>query len=173
MGIGWSAAVVAIVFCCAVPGHAQSTLSLADVKAFEGTWILDPTRSGLPDTDAERRVITTDPSSMRVEVHRTQDARPFSLTYKFDGSPTASPFGAGTALSKLSREAHGVVMETVFTVNDQPVTVQEVLPSQPAGTDLAIAVTVRVEHGYQGAPPAAGKTPPNVSKTTKFFRRQP
>jgi hypothetical protein len=161
------------VFGLVAAGHAQSTLSQADVAVYEGTWLLDPLRSGLTEADAERRVITTGPTWMRVDIYRAQDAQPISLMYNFDGSPTANPFGTGTAVSKLRREAHGLVTETVFTVKDQPVTVHELLPVRPEGSDLAIAVTLRVEHGYQGTPPALARTAPNVSKGTKLFRKQP
>ena len=150
----------------------QQAVSRSDAAPFEGTWVLDPVRSGMTAEDAERRVITADPTAMRVEIHRKEDAYPISLIYKFDGSSTESPFGAGRAVSKLAREGEGLLLQTVFTIRDQPVTVHELLPSRPNGAELAIAVMLRVEHGYQGVAPAAGRTPPNVSKTTKFFHKQ-
>ena len=154
-------------------GYAQTPLSRADVAPFEGVWVLDVARSGLTDVAAERRVITSGPTSMRIEIHRAEDAYPISLIYKFDGSTTESPFGAGTAVSQLSREGTGLLLQTVFTINNQPITVHELLPSHPYGAELAVAVMLRVEHGYQGVAPASGRTTPNVSKTSKFFHRQP
>ena len=168
-----SAAIVATLLCSVGYSSAQSALAPADVDMFDGTWVLDVARSGLPDTDAEHRVITTAPASLQVEVHRTRDARPFTLVYKLDGSPTSVPFGDGTAVSRLSRDQQGLVLESVFTVKNQPITVREVLPLRPSGNELPIAVTLRVEHGYQGPAPVTAEAPPNVAKTTKIFVKQP
>jgi hypothetical protein len=82
-------------------------------------------------------------------------------------------FGPGTATGKVSREGDGILLETVFTVNTQPVTLRETFPLRPDGLDLAVDVILRIEHGYQGVAPPAGQTAPNVSKGTKFFRKQP
>jgi hypothetical protein len=172
MRIICAAAIATTLVVFAGVGRAQSSLSRTDVAAFEGTWVLDAVRSGLTAV-AERRVITTGPASMRVEIHRAEDAYPISLIYNFDGSPTTNPFGEGTAVSTLTREAEGLLLQTVFTVRNQPITVHELLPARPDGSELAVAVMLRVEHGYEGVAPAAGRTPPNVSKTTKFFYKQP
>jgi hypothetical protein len=151
----------------------QSPVSTADVAPFEGTWVLDPVRSGVTGAVAERRIITIGPMSMRVEIHRDEDAHPISLIYNFDGSTRENAFGEGTATTRLTREETGFLLHTVFTVKNQPITVDELLPAHANGTELAIAVLLRVEHGYEGVAPAAGRTPPNVAKTTKFFNRQP
>jgi len=172
MRIIYVAATVATLLSSAVAGRTQLPITRADVAAFEGTWILDGVRSGLGDAIAERRLITAGPTSMTVDIHRAEDAYPVSLIYNFDGSSTMNAFGAGTAESKLTREAEGLLLQTVFTVRNQPITVHELLPARPDGEDLAIAVMLRVEHGYQGVAPAGGRTPPNVSKATKFFHRQ-
>lgn len=171
MRIICAAAIAITLLSFAAVGHAQSPVSRADVAVYEGTWVLDAVRSGL--TDAERRVITAGPASMRIEIHRAEDAYPISLVYNFDGSPTENMFGDGTAVSKLTREPEGLLLQTVFTIKDQPITVHELLPPHPDGTELAIAFMLRVEHGYQGVAPAAGRTPPNVSKATKYFHKQP
>jgi hypothetical protein len=174
MRLGLAAGVICTMLWWSAPAaDAQSPVSAADVAAFEGTWVLDLVRSGLTSADAERRVITTDPASMRIEVHRPRDVRPFTLIYKFDGSPTNAPFGEGTAVSQLRRDGQSLVAETVYTVKDQPVTVREFLPAAPNGAVLTIEVLVRVEHGYQGVQTPLESNPPNASKTTKFFQRQP
>ena len=173
MRIIHAAAIVTTLLSSAAVGRAQSPLSRTDVAVFEGTWLLDAARSGLTDGVAERRVITAGPTWMRVDIHRAEDAYPISLIYNFDGSPTVNAFGEGTAVSKLTREAEGLLLQTVFTIKNQPITVHELLPARPDGTELAIAFMLRVEHGYEGVAPAAGRTPPNVSKATKYFRKQP
>ena len=168
-----AAAIAISLLSSAEVGRAQSRPSPADVAVFEGTWVLDAIRSGLTDGAAERRVITVGPTSMRVDIHRSEDAYPITLIYNFDGSRTMNAFGAGTAESKLTREAEGLLLQTVFTIRNQPITVDELFPTHPDGNELAIAVMLRVEHGYQGVAPAVGRTPPNVSKATKYFRKQP
>jgi hypothetical protein len=163
--------VTAIVTATSV-GRAQTPISQADMAVYEGTWVLDVERSGLTMAEAERRVITASSTGLRVEIQREADAYPIALIYQFDGSTTMNPFGAGTAESKLSREGAGMLLHTVFTVRDQPITVHELLPARPDGDILAVDVMLRVEHGYQGVAPAAGRTPPNVAKAVKFYRRQ-
>src|SRR4030095_17229056 len=66
--------------------HAQSALTPTDVAGLQGTWILDVARSGIPQ--AERRVITTGPTWVRVEMYRAGDDHPPTLTYHLDGSDT-------------------------------------------------------------------------------------
>jgi hypothetical protein len=151
--------------------QAPSPVSRADVAAFEGTWVLDVARTD-PGGEAERRVISTDATSMRIEIHRAEDAYPITLVYNFDGSPTTNAFGSGTAVSKLVREGNGLLLDTVFTVREQPITVHELLPARPDGSDLVVDVMLRVEHGYQGTAPASGRTPPNVAKARRFYQKQ-
>jgi hypothetical protein len=168
--------VVAMLWCSVSAGQTPPIASAADIAAFQGTWVLDLVRSGLTEAAAERRVITTDATSMRVDVYRPRDVRAFTLVYNLDGSPTTNPFGDGSAVSKIRREGSGFLTETVYTVKDQPVTVREILPPlgqpTPPGAEMAIEVMVRVEHGYQGAPSSL-ESPPNASKATKVFKKQP
>jgi hypothetical protein len=152
--------------------QAPAPVSKADVAAFEGTWILDVARTD-PGGAPERRVVTTDSTAMRIQIHRAEDAYPITLIYNFDGSPTTNAFGSGTAVSTLVREGDGLLLHTVFTVRDQPITVHEILPSRPDGATLVIDVMLRVEHGYQGTAPASGRTPPNVAKAKRFYQKQP
>lgn len=173
MRLGFASGVlIAMLWCSALAGRAQSYVSAADVAAFQGTWVLDLMRSGLTEAAAERRVITTDTTSMRVAVYRPRDGRPFTLVYNLDGSPTTNSFGDGTAVSRLRREGPGFLTETVYTVRDQPVTVRELLAPTPTGGDLTIEVMVRVEHGYQGVPPSLESGAPNAAKATKFFQKK-
>jgi hypothetical protein len=176
MRIGSAAVLVATLWCSASAGKAQPLVSEADVAAFQGTWVLDLVRSGLPESAAERRVIATDTTAMRVDVYRPRDVRPFTLVFNLDGSPTTNPFGDGTAVSRLRREGPRLLTETVYTVKEHPVTVRELLPpfhgSTPPGVEMAIEVTMRVEHGYQGAPSSL-ESPPNATKATKVFTKQP
>ena len=152
--------------------QAPGKVSLADIRALEGTWVLDVERSGLTPAEAERRVMSLGPAWLRVDLHRKGDAQPVALIYNLDGASNINAFGAGTAVTKLTRDDDYLVLETVFTVNSQAVTLNERVPLVP-GLDLPIDTMLRVEHGYQGVPPPGVKTPPNVSSVKKIFSKQP
>jgi hypothetical protein len=107
-----------------------------------------------------------------MDLHRPVDAPATSLIYNLDGSTNVNAFGSSTAVTKLTRDGEYVVLETVFSVNSQAVTLHERVPLVP-GLDLPIEVMLRVEHGYQGVAPTGVTTSPNISTSTKFFRKQP
>ena len=142
-----------------------------DFTRLAGTWQLDP--AGNPSSLAERRVITLSPEWFRVEIHRAMDDRPPVLTYRFDGRDAANAFGSGKATSRLLREPGAIVTETIFEIRNSPITVREVLTVNPAGTELTVDTTVRVEHGYEGTLATGEKRSPNVSNATAVFRKQP
>ena len=165
--------VLATLFSPALRAQVPDKVSTADVRALEGEWVLDVMRSGLTEADAERRVVTVGPTFLRIDLHRPKDERPTALIYNLDGSANINAFGSNTAETKLARDGEYIVLETVFTVNKQALTLRERVPLVP-GLDLPIEVMLRVEHGYQGVTPSAGgsKAPPNVSNVTKIFRKQ-
>jgi hypothetical protein len=160
-----------------VGSQGQRTLSAADLVALEGTWVLDVVRSRLTASDDERRVIKLGPTWLRLDIYRPTSPQPIALIYNLDGSDNVNAFGSDTAVTKLRREGERMLLETIFTVNNQPVTAQELMPLVPSGLDLPVEVILRVEHGYQGvAPPGASagtRTPPNVSNGIKIFQKQP
>lgn len=156
----------------AVHGQTPGKLSPADLRALEGAWVLDVMRSGLTEADAERRVVTVGPTWLRVDLHRPRDPHPAALIYNLDGVPNINAFGSSTAVTRLTRDGERVVLETVFTVNNQAVTMTERVPMVP-GLDLPVEVMLRVEHGYQGVAPTGVTTPPNVSNVTKIFHKTP
>jgi hypothetical protein len=149
---------------------AQKLMAPADVEPLVGNWTLEPAKSGADS--AERRVVTLGPGWMRVEIHRPSDDRPPTLIYNLDGSPNVSPFGAGTARTEIRRDADAIVTVALITINDRPVTVQERLKMSPAG-EMVVAVTVRVEHGYEGVLAPLESRAPNLAETVKYFRRAP
>ena len=167
----WTAVLVMTLFSPAALAQSPTKVSLNDLRAWQGTWVLDVARSGLTEADAERRAVTFGPAWVRIDVHRGEKSQPIALIYNLDGSPNVNPFGEGAAVTKLTRDGDYVVLETVFSVNTQAVTLHERVPLVP-GLDLPIDATLRVEHGYQGVAPAGDRTPPNVSNIKKIFRKQ-
>ena len=166
----WLALILPTLFVVATEGQ-PAKVSPMDLNAWQGTWVLDLMRSGLTPADAERRVINVGPTWVRVDVHRAASAQPVALFYNLDGSANINAFGPDTAVTKLTRDGEYVVLETVFTVNKQAVTLNERVPIVP-GLDLPVEVMLRVEHGYQGVAPAGVRTAPNVANATKFFVKQ-
>ena len=164
--------VFSLVFAAALRGQAPGKVSVDDVHALAGAWLLDVGKSGLTDADAERRVVTLGPTWLRMDLQRPVDAPATSLIYNLDGSTNINAYGSSTAVTKLTRDGEYVVLETVLSVNGQAVTLHERVPLVP-GLDLPIEVMLRVEHGYQGVAPTGSKASPNVSNVTKIFRKQP
>jgi hypothetical protein len=105
-------------------------------------------------------------------MYRAGDDYPPTLTYSLDGSDTVNRFGAASATAKLRREGDALLTETIYTIKDQPVTVRELLRTTPDGSELTIEVTLRVEHGYQGAQRPLEQNPPNVSTAVMVFQKE-
>ena len=164
-----SLGLVALVLVAPLVG-AQGPSPAADFTRLAGTWQLDD--AGNSPTGAERRVITLAPEWFRMEIHRAVDDRPPVLTYRFDGRDAQNPFGSGKATSRLLREGGAIVTETIYEIRNSPITVREMLSVNPAGTEMTVDTTVRVEHGYEGVLSAGEKKPPNVSNATAVFRKQ-
>ena len=150
---------------------AQAPRPAADYERLAGTWQLDT--GGNLSIAAERRIITVSPEWLRVELQRSEDARPPVLTYRFDGRDEVNPFGTGKATSRLLREGGVIATETVYEIRNSPITVRETLSLNPAGTELTVTSVLRVEHGYEGQLAAGQSKPPNVSTATMVFRKQP
>ena len=150
---------------------AQAPQPVADYARLAGTWQLDT--GGNVSVAAERRIITVSAEWLRVELQRSEDARPPVLTYRFDGRDEVNPFGTGKATSRLLREGGAIVTETVYEIRNSPITVRETFSLDPAGTELTVNSVLRVEHGYEGQLAAGQSKPPNVSTATTVFRKQP
>ena len=159
-------------FSPALRGQTPGKVSLTDLRFLEGSWVLDVARSGLTEAEAERRVVTLGPAWLRVDLHRAKESQPIALIYNLDGSANVNAYGSSAAVTKLTRDGEYILLETVLSVNNQAVTVNERVPLVP-GLELPVAVMLRVEHGYHGVAPAGDRTPPNVSNVTKIFRKQP
>lgn len=168
--------VLTTLFSTVLGSQGQVRLIPSDLTSLEGAWVLDVTSSGLTPADAERRVMSVGPTWLRVDIIHTPPAQPFALIYNLDGSANVNPFGPDTAVTRLTREGDTLRLETVYTVNKQAVTMYELVPFVPRGSDLTIESVLRVEHGYQGVAPSGpgggSRTPPNVSNAKKIFRKE-
>ena len=156
---------------CNLSAQTPAKVSLADLRYLPGTWVLNLARSGLSEAEAEQRVMTVGAAWLRVDIHRKSSNQPVSLIYNLDGASNVNAFGSGEAITKLTRDGDDLVLNTVFTVNNQAVTLTERVPLVP-GLDLPVDAMVRVEHGYQGVAASGTKTPPNTSQARKIFEKQ-
>ena len=151
--------------------QAPTKVRLADLRHLPGTWVLDLTKSGLGEADAEQRIVTLGAAWLRMDIHRKAASQPVSLIYNLDGGANVNAYGSGEAVTKLTRDGDDILLEAVITVNKQAVTLTERVPLVP-GLDLPVDVMLRVEHGYQGVAPSGVSTPPNTSNARKFFQKQ-
>jgi hypothetical protein len=165
ISLGFVALVVASkVLCAQVPD------STTDFARLAGTWELD--NSGDASLSAEQRIITVSPEWLRIEIRRSEDARPPLLTYRFDWQEAENAFGSGKATSRLVPERGAVITETIYEIRNSPITVRGIFSLNPDGTELIVNTTLRVEHGYEGVGAPGETKPPNVSTATRVFRRQ-
>jgi hypothetical protein len=165
ISLGLVAFVVASSLLCA-----QVPDPMKDFARLAGTWELDT--AGDASISAEQRIITVSPEWLRIEIRRAEDARPPLLTYRFDWQEVENAFGSGKATSRLLPEKGAIVTETIYEIRNSPITVREVLSVNPDGTELTVNTTLRVEHGYEGVGAPREKKAPNVSTSTRVFRRQ-
>ena len=158
---------------CARSQHVEGpgAIAASEFARLAGTWDLDT--SGDASLPAERRIITVSPESLHVEIVRAEDARRPRLTYRFDGHDVVAEFGSGKATARLIRERVAVITETVYEINDSPLTIREILSVNADGTELTVNRTLRVEHGNEGPLAAGASKPPNVSNSVVVFVKRP
>lgn len=108
---------------------------------------------------------------MRLDIQRKGSTQPISLFYNLDGASNINAYGSGEAITRLTRVGGDILLETVFTVNKQAVTLTERVPLVP-GLNLPVDVMLRVEHGYEGVAPSGSRRSPNSSSARKIFQRQ-
>jgi hypothetical protein len=152
-------------------GQIPAKLSLADLRYLQGVWVLDLERSGLTGADAEQRTMTLGASWLRLDIQRKGSTQPISLIYNLDGASNINAYGSGEAITRLTRAGGDILLETVFTVNKQAVTLTERVPLVP-GLNLPVDAMLRVEHGYEGVAPSGSRTSPNTSSARKIFQKQ-
>jgi hypothetical protein len=136
---------------------------------FSGTWTMDLSRSeaaahGEP-IGPVTVVIRQAPGEVRVET--TQNGSVQAVRYVPEGS---SPMVADDPSGTFRWEGPQLITNLIAHVNQQAVTVTEARRLNAAGTEMTVAVTLVVQHGYQsGATTLGAKNPPNVSTGTNVF----
>jgi hypothetical protein len=138
---------------------------------FSGTWTMDLSRS---DAAAQGTpigpvtiVIRQGPDDVRIDT--TQNGITQTVTYLPEGTKqVVDDDTAGT----FRWEGPQLVTNLVTHINKQAVTVAEARKLNAAGTEMTVAVTLVVQHGYSGTTIAPGaKNPPNTATGTNVFLR--
>jgi hypothetical protein len=146
-------------------------LSAQSSPDFSGTWTMDQSRSeaaahGEP-IGPVTVVIRQAPGEVRIET--TQNGTAHAVRYLPEGT---SQTVADEPLGTFRWEGPQLVTNLIAHVNQQAVTVTEVRRLNAAGTEMSVAVTLVVQHGYQsGASNLGAKNPPNMSTGTNVFLR--
>ena len=160
--------ITAVAGLLALPGSAQTR------PDFSGTWVMDSTRSEAahqaePIAPATV-IISQTPTLLTIETRRGAVSQ--AVVYKLDGSQHVSAVGGGTATGRLQWDGGRLVTETIYEINGVPVTTHETRSLNAAGTEMEVAISVRVEHGYQwrGSNSVAGV--PNYAKGKDVYLRQ-
>jgi len=152
-----------------VAGLTSAGLSAQRSPDFSGTWTMDPARSeaaahGEP-IGPVTVVIRQAPGEVRVET--TQNGSTQAVRYLPEGT---SPIVADEPSGTFRWEGPQLITNLIAHVNQQAVTVMESRRLNPAGTEMTVAVTLVVQHGYQsGASNLGAKNPPNMSTGTNVF----
>ena len=83
---------------------------------------------------------------------------------------TAKPVVTDETAGTFRWEGSQLVTHLVAHINKQAVTVAEVRKLNAEGTEMSVAVTLVVQHGYSGTTLAPGaKNPPNTATGTNLF----
>ena len=136
---------------------------------FSGTWKMDLSRS---DAAAQGTPIGSVTMVIRqgadeVQIDTTQNGMTQTVTYLPEGTKqTVAEDTAGT----FRWDGPQLVTNLVTHINKQAVTVAEARRLNAAGTEMTVAVTLVVQHGYSGSTIAPGaKNPPNTATGTNVF----
>ena len=136
---------------------------------FSGTWTMDLSRSeaaahGEP-IGPVTVVIRQAPAEVQIET--TQNGNVQAVRYVPEGG---SPLVADRPTGTFRWEGPQLITNLITHVNQQAVTVMETRRLNAAATEMIVAVTLVVQHGYQsGASNLGAKNPPNMSTGTNVF----
>jgi len=137
---------------------------------FSGTWTMDPSRSEAADQGPSIGPITVAirqaPAEIRIETTRdgkTQEVRYLPLEMK--AASTAEQLGT------FRWDGSRLVTNLATHINNQAVTFEEVRTLNPEGTEMAVEVTLVVQHGYQsgGGGVVRSSNAPNSSTGKNVF----
>ena len=152
-------------------GLASLGVSAQTGADFSGTWTMDLSRS---DAAAQGTpigpvtiVIRQTPDELQIET--TQNGTTQEVRYYPEGMKlVVSDDTVGT----FRWEGPQLVTNLVAHISKQAVTVAEARRLNAAGTEMTVAVTLVVQHGYSGSTIAPGaKNPPNTATGTNVFLR--
>ena len=139
---------------------------------FSGTWTMDPERSdaaqqGVPSGPVTV-VIRQRPGEIRIET--TENGSTKAVTYlPFETTVLAADSSAGT----FRWDGPRLITDLVVYISQQAVTLREIRTLDTARNEMAVDVSLVVEHGYRGGDFSrrSEQRPSNASKGRNVFVR--
>ena len=159
-----------LLFTLCVVGLGRLGLGAQARPDFSGTWTMDLSRSEAaaqgPAIGPVTVAIQQTPTEVRVETTRngtTETVRYLPVEMK--------AVGAGEPIGTFRWEGLNLITNLETAINKQAVTVQEVRSLNPDGTEMAVELTLVVQHGYQtgGASVVRSSNSPNSSTGKNVF----
>ena len=134
---------------------------------FSGTWTMDLSRSDASQGTPVTVTIRQAPDELLIEM--AQNGSVQAVRYIPEGT---KPVVADETVGTFRWEGPQLVTNLVAYINKQAVTVAEVRKLNADATEMSVAVTLVVQHGYSGTTIAPGaKNPPNTATGTNIYLR--
>jgi hypothetical protein len=139
---------------------------------FSGTWTMDLSRSesAAQATPSGPVTVVIRQDSDQVRIETTQKGTTQAVTYFPAAMQSAS---AENPVGTFRWDGSKLVTSLVTAINKQAVTYDEVRSLNSGGTEMTVALTLVVQHGYQGSRStvAASSNSPNTATGTNVFVR--
>jgi hypothetical protein len=124
-----------------------SALSIAQARPdLSGTWVMDRERSesAIQSEPIGPTTVAIVQSAEDMVLTITSGDQSGTVTYRFDGRPSAIPGGSATS----HWEGNALVTEAVRTINGQTVTTKETRRLSSSGDEMIVERILVVQHGY-------------------------
>jgi len=147
----------------------QPGLAAQGVPDFSGTWTMDLSRS---ETAAQGPAIgpvtvAIQQTAAEVRIETTRNGTTETVRYL----PAGMKAGAEQRVGTFRWEGATLITDLNTHISNQAVTFREVRSLNPARTEMAVEVTLTVQHGYTGSTVNQSSTSPNTSTGKDVFLR--
>jgi hypothetical protein len=136
---------------------------------FSGTWTMDLSRSETaaqgPAIGPVTVAIQQTPAELRIET--TRNGATETVRYL----PAGMKAGAEERVGTFRWEGATLITDLNTHINNQAVTFREIRSLNPDRTEMAVEVTLTVQHGYTGTAVNPSTTSPNSSTGKDVFLR--
>ena len=145
----------------------QPGLAAQGLPDFSGTWTMDLSRS---ETAAQGPAIgpvtvAIQQTSTEVRIETTRNGTTETVRYL----PAGMKSGAEERVGTFRWEGATLITDLNTHINNQAVTFREIRSLNPDRTEMAVEVTLTVQHGYTGSTVVRSSTSPNTSTGKDVF----